>query len=124
MIIKRFSECCEEIKSQLFKSYCSNFYCSQLWSEQHFHVSSINRIRVAFKRIFKSLFKLKRESITAKMVQLNCDTFDVICRKLVYSFRVRLENSSNVLVKTIVESMFFQGSSLNSYWTKQLYTFK
>jgi hypothetical protein len=123
MIIKRFSECNEEIKSQLFKSYCSNFYCCQLWSERHFHVSSIKRVRVAFKRIFKSLFKLKRESITAKMVQLNCDTFDEIRRKLVYSFKVRLENSSNLLVKTIIESMFFQGSSLNSYWTKQLYNF-
>ena len=29
MLIKNFSKCSVDVKSQLFKSYCSSFYCSQ-----------------------------------------------------------------------------------------------
>jgi hypothetical protein len=101
VIVKWFKQCNDEVKSQLFKSYCSNFYCSQLWSEQKYLVSTIRTVNVAFKRIFRALFGIKRESIAAKMLQLNCNPFNVIQRKLIYSFKERIEKSENVLVKTI-----------------------
>ena len=31
MLIKNFSKCSVHVKSQLFKSYFSSFYCSLLW---------------------------------------------------------------------------------------------
>jgi hypothetical protein len=32
ILISKFRKCSNEIKVQLFKSLCSNVYCSHLWS--------------------------------------------------------------------------------------------
>ena len=32
MLIKNFKSCSDDVKLQLFKTYCSNLYCGQLWS--------------------------------------------------------------------------------------------
>ena len=124
MLIKRFKLCNDDVKVQLFKSYCTGFYCSHLWDSDHFLKSSLKQVKLAFKRIFRHFFQIKQGSITAKMVELNCNTFDEIQRKSIFNFRKRILSSDNKLISTIVHSLFFIGSSLNGYWTKQLFMFQ
>ena len=70
--------------------------------------SSYAKVKVAFKKIYRSLMKLDRRcSITGHMVNLNVDSFDVLIRKSVYNFRERLYKSDNVLIGAVVNSMFF-----------------
>jgi hypothetical protein len=121
MLIKRFKMCNDEVKGQLFKSYCTGFYCSHLWNSEHFLKSTFRQVKLAFKQIFRYLFNIKRESITARMIEMNCNTFEVIQRKAIFNFRKRILSSQNVLVATIVNSLFFLSSSLNKYWIQQLF---
>ena len=121
MLIKRFKLCNDNVKVQLFKSYCTGFYCAHLWDSDHFLKSSLKQVKLAFKRIFRHFFQLKQGSITARMVELKCNTFDEIQRKSIFSFRNRILSSNNMLISTIVHSLYFVGSSLNGYWTRQLF---
>ncbi len=51
----------------------------------------------------------------------NVDTCDVILRKSVYSFRKRVYDSDNVLIKTLVDSGFFHASDFVKHWHKVLF---
>jgi hypothetical protein len=56
-IIRNFKHCSDPVKIQLFKTFCSHFYCSHLYNK-----SSYTKIRVAFKRIYRSLMNLDYRS--------------------------------------------------------------
>ena len=71
--------------------------------------------------MFSKLFHVKTIGVTGKMVSLNCNTFDIILRKSVYGFKFRLEASKNLLVKTLIESLFFMSYTINEQCTKILY---
>ena len=62
----------------LFKTNCSNFIVPN---------STMPKLKVAFKHIYKVLFNKKRQSITGAMVNNCCDPIDVVLGKLVYSFQ-------------------------------------
>jgi hypothetical protein len=122
MIIKNFKHCSEKVKIQLFKSYCNNMYCGQLWCR--YKVNSFNRIRVAFNNVFRHLMGFSRDtSLSAYMVPNNIDTFKVLYRKVINSFRERLYKSDNLIVSAIINSLFFQTSNLNIKWREVLYLF-
>ncbi len=120
MLIKNFKHCTDNVKTRLFNTFCSNFYCSHLW--HNFNRSSLNKVRVAFKKIYRSLFGLDRlASITQHMVSLNTDSFDVLIRKSSHNFYERLVKSENMIIGAIVNSMFFFDSSLYKHWLKVIY---
>ena len=120
MVIRNFKQCSDSVKVQLFNTFCGNFYCSHLWSM--YTKSSYAKVKVAFKKIYRSLMKLDRRcSITGHMVNLNVDSFDVLIRKSVYNFRERLYKSDNVLIGAVVNSMFFLDSPLYARWLKVLF---
>jgi hypothetical protein len=122
MLIKNFKSCSDDVKLQLFKTYCSNLYCGQLWST--YKVRTFNRIRVAFNNVFRSLMGLPWDfSISTYMVLRNLDTFSVLLRKSISSFMNRVANSDNGILCTIFHSLFFQSSRLNRKWTDIVYLF-
>ena len=47
MLINNFKICNKAIKVQLFKSYCSSFYCGHIW--YNFTQASMSKVRVAYK---------------------------------------------------------------------------
>ena len=105
-IISYFKHCTANVKVQLFKTFCSNFYCSHLWT--NYYKYTIDKANKAYKKVFSKLFSCTRgESITQKMILLTCNSFNVIRRKSIYNFRERILCSKNDIIATIRNSLFF-----------------
>ena len=64
------------------------------------------------------------DSISVIFVLNNIDSFNVHGRKNVYSFRQRIKESDNLLLKAVVSSVFYKNqSSLTKRWDDKVYTF-
>ena len=120
ILIKYFKNCTTGVKLELFRTYYSCLYSSQLWCD--YSAQAYRRIRVALNDIFRALMHIKRgESISQFYVFHNITDFNSLIRKTVYGFYQRLMNSKNVLIETIISSVYFTyGSKLLAKWTKLL----
>jgi hypothetical protein len=119
MIIRNFKHCCESVKCQLFKSFCTSFYCSPLWC--YFNVESLRRFKVAYNRIFRILLCLShRTSMSFSFITRSLDPFQVLLRKAVGSLRKRLYATDNALVKNIMSSQYFTFSNISKKWNKSI----
>ena len=121
LLVKYFSSCSTLVKVQLFKSYCYSLYSIYLWN--NFSKAQYKKVKVAFNDVIRKLFQFRRgDSISTFCFTLNINTFDVLMRRLSFKFTQRICKSSNVLVKTIVNSVFFiYGSKLLRKWTDYLF---
>ena len=119
-IIRKFKKCTQDVKKQLFLSYCNSFYCCSIWS--NFKKSSLKRLHVAHNNIFRVLFNVQRDlSVSQCFVTHNVPNFLVIRRKLVFSMYKRVFSSPNELVSTISQMVHFQNSQLYNQWNTVLY---
>ena len=115
MITKNFRQCNEQVKCQLFNTFCRSFYCAPLWN--NCTIESLRRVKVAYNRVFRNLLLLKgRLSMSNAFVNRQLDPFVVVLRKLVVSFRSRLLKSDNILIRTLVNSLYFIHSRLSNTW--------
>jgi len=111
MLIKKFKCCSDDVKTQLFKTFCCNFYGSQLWCNHK--ASTYTKVKVAFNNVYRKLMSIKRGcSMSMIYVQNNVNPFAVLLRKSVFNFRKRVLESTNSLVKTVVQSVYFLSSAL------------
>ena len=122
LLIRNFKNCNTEVKCHLFKTFCSNIYCSALWC--NFTAESMRRLKVAYNRIFRILMCLEhRTSMSANFIARDMDPFVVILRKAIASFRKRVYNSDNILIRTVVDSGFFTFCRLSRRWNEALFVF-
>ena len=121
MLIRNFSHCSEEVKCQLFKSFCTSLYCTPVWN--YYSCESFNRIKVAYNRIFRILLGLEhRISMSRAFIERDINPFVVVFRKYIVSFRNRILKSENVFIKTIYESLYFMNCHLFRKWSKSIFT--
>ena len=121
ILINKFKHCSEDVKVKLFTSYCTSFYCAQLWC--HYRQESVRKLQTAYNRIFRNLMNFKQDvSMSAMFIQYNVDSFKVIWRKLIYSFRKRILESDNRIVLSNVNTMMFLDSRLTKLWNSKLFT--
>ena len=122
MLIHNFKICNKSIKVQLFKAYCSSFYCGHIW--YNFTQASMSKVRVAYKQIYRRFFNLSKfDSISYDMICNNVDTFDAIIRKSIHSFRKRILSTNNVIIQSIYNSSYFSKSIICEVWYNLLYCF-
>ena len=120
MLLKNFSICTDDVRCKLFKSYCSSFYCCQTWNM--YKSETIRRLKVAYNNVFRQLMKLApRTSMSYAMSTCDIDHFNVIYRKSINCFNNRLSLSSNILVKTVKESLYFMNGNMFKTWQYILY---
>ncbi len=50
MLVHKFNHCSDDVKHFLFRSYCSNVYGSQLWSQ--YKKESYRKVNVAYNNIY------------------------------------------------------------------------
>ena len=120
MILRRFSNCSQDVKCMLFNSYCGNLYCAHLWSI--FKKQSYHEIRVAYNNSFRILMSYSRHSsASGNFVSNSVDSFDVKMRKCIYNFRERLNRSTNILIINTLGCDLNIVSNIRQRWRKLLY---
>ena len=121
ILIRKFRGCTNDIKCLLFQSFCTNFYCSSLWSS--FNMSTIHNAKVAFNNVFRYLLGIReRCSISQLFLNNNVDSFYVLLRKSIFNLYMRLKECDNALVSCVLNSFYFYFQSpLFLHWKRQLY---
>ena len=122
-LIQYFRKCSTAVKTQLFKSYCSSMYGCHLW--QRYGASTIKKIQVAYNNVFRTLMGIKRgDSISHAFVASNVQGFKSLVRKCISGFYLRIMDSTNALVKSVISSVYFTcGSHIFSNWKYLLFIF-
>ena len=79
-------------------------------------------VLISYNDIFRNLLGIKRgDSISAAFVNARMDNFNMLRRKSVYNFIVRLSKSTNVVVTSILQSVYFvHRSHLLHEWKETL----
>ena len=117
MLARNFSNCSNDVKVQLFSTYCSTIFGCQLWS--NYRQESLRRLKVAYNRIFKLLMKINGAvSMSALLLSYNVSHFNVLLRKLIIGFMKRIAESDNILISTIYKSNFYLSSKMFLRWCK------
>ena len=116
VLICKFRHCTDDVKLQLFKSFCGMFYCSSLWF--NFSNSTLYRLKVAYNNVFRSLMKIgRRESISAAFMNYRVDCFNAIMRKGITSLRQRVSLSDNTIIQCCLSSQYhIYTSNMSKRW--------
>ena len=122
-IIRNFKHCSDAVKCQLFKSFCTSFYCASLWSS--YTIESLGHLKVADNRMFRILMGMHhRARMSENLIRRGLDPFKAIVRKLSWSFRCRVLQGDNIPLKTIVNSMYFMWCKLSRNWNVAILNLK
>ena len=97
MLCRKFYNCSDDVKAFLFRTYCTNFYCVQLWCS--YSTASLHKVRVAFNNSFRMLMGFSRRcSASGMFVNSYIDDFNTLRRKVLHNFTCRVKQSKNVLL--------------------------
>ena len=119
-IINNCSMCSPVMKATLFRTFCSNMYCSQLWRD--FRSGSIRQLIVGYNHSFRYIMNYPRNcSASGMFVSNNIPSFMELSRNYIYGFMQRLINSENSVVAATVSSCRLS-SSLWRLWESVLYS--
>ena len=120
-LTRKFNFCSEKVKIKLFITYCSQFYCAQLWKCGKSN-KAYRKINVAYNNVFRNFLKLPRLedgrpcSASTMFVTRKLRSFQEIIRNVVFKFRNRLDLSSNSLVKNTFIKNIKDASKLRRHW--------
>ena len=103
MLSRKFGKCSQEVKVRLFKAYCGNSYCGQLWS--CVTAQQVQKLKVAYNNAFRIFLGLPwRCSASGMFVENHVYSFGEFTRKEVYNFWSRLISSENLIVYNVVNT--------------------
>lgn len=119
ILLRKFNKCSYQTKITLFKSYCVNLYCCQLW--YNCSKTILGKIRVAYNNGLRRFLNLPyRNSASEMFVNLNIPSFNELLRKNVYNFVSRIKSSHNSIVKRLV-SVVSRSSVIWNWWFTTLH---
>ena len=99
----------------LFKSYCSNLYCSILWYDCS--KTALKNLRIAYNNSLRKLLGIPKYNSPSEMfVCLNIPSFNELLRKYVYSYRSRLLASHNCILLSMCSSVVPLYSPIWAWW--------
>lgn len=121
IMVRKFRNCNVNIKLDLFRSYCSQFYCSALWC--NYAKESMNKLKVAYNNTFRALFNIRGyASMSTIFVNVGINPVEVLMRKSMYSLKSRISRCQNDILQVVFSSSFFQyRSMLHCLWKSKLY---
>ena len=115
ILARKFHMCSNDVKKLLFRSFCYPLYTSQLW--RTFNQCKYYKLKVAYNNAFRSLMGYPRWcSASAMFVSEGILSFTELLRKFAYSFRNRLENSKNNIIRNIMTSDYWRFSKMRQHW--------
>ena len=121
LLVRKFRNCSEDVKSYLFKTYCYNMYNCQLWCA--FTATTMKRMKVAYNNVFRMLMGIKRRcSVSQAYANKNICSFDALLRKCIWNSYRRALCSKNHLINVLVSIPHFNyGSIIFKRWKQCLY---
>ena len=119
-LIRNFKNCILDVKTLLFKSFCTTFYCLPLIIRSK--VSELTRIRVIYNNCVRKMFNIgRRESIFQSCVHLGIPTFEELRRKAIVSIMNRLKLSANNIIKGFIDINYASNTIIYSKWMQLTY---
>ena len=75
ILSRKFAKCSLDVKCTLFKSFCSNMYCSTMWYNGT--VTAMRKLRITYNTTPRRLLGIQKYNSASEMfVQLNIKSFD------------------------------------------------
>ena len=97
ILLRKFSNCSNFVKSVLFRHYCLCFYDTGLWWS--YNVTILNKFRSCYNRCVKLFFGFKRcDSLSQILINFNIPSFDTVLSNARYSFQNCCKNCLNPLL--------------------------
>jgi len=119
-ILRNFTNCSQNVKVLLFKSFCTNVYCGHLW--RNYKQYTFKKLVVSYNNAFRRILGLPRHCSASGMFTQNSTlSFGELLRKAISGFKNRIFSCNNSLVVDILEVTAFK-SPLWKHWTSVLYT--
>ena len=80
----KFGRCSNDVKATLFRPYCSNLYCGQLWyTGETYTQESYSKLKVAYNNSFRKLMGFDYQCSASDMFVSNSVTcFDNLIRSV------------------------------------------
>jgi len=120
MLIRNFTFCSDDVKVFLFKSYCTNLYCTQFWYDSS---ETLMEINVCYNNNLRRLMKLDKHCSASEMfVHCGLPAFGELHRKHITTCIHRLQSSSNIIIMSVVLSSVPLSSLIWGYWFNTLHT--
>ena len=117
-LLRTFYHCSIDVKLELFRSFCTSFYCCYLWTA--YKKSTFNKLRVAFNNAYRGVLGLPwRSSASAMYAIFSIQNFEAVIRKSTFGFTQRLAKSTNTLIMAI-ESSWIVRIDIWDFWQKTL----
>ena len=118
-LLRTFYHCSIDVKLELFRSFCTSFYCCYLWTA--YKKSTFNKLRVAFNNAYRRVLGLPwQSSASAMYANFGIQNFEAVIRKSTFGFTQRLAKSTNTLIMAI-ESIWIVRIDIWDFWQKTLY---
>ena len=101
-LLRTLYHCTTDVKLELFRSFCTSFYCCYLWTA--YKKSTFNKLRVAINNAYRRVLSLPwRSSASAMYANFGIQKFETVIRKSTFGF-IRLAKSTKSLIKAIESS--------------------
>ena len=99
-------------------SYCTNMYCCPLWFNST--SSSIKKLKASYNGVLRRLLLIvKPYSASEMFVTHGIPSFFELLRKCIYSFKERIDHSSNKIIKACLSPIVH--SPIRQWWRSVLY---
>ena len=106
MLLRNFRYCFNDDKCMLLRSYCINLYCCPLWFNSR--SSSIKKLKASYNGVLRRLLLIvKPYSASEMFVTHGIPSFFQLLRKYIYSFKERIDHSSNKIIRTCLSPIVF-----------------
>ena len=119
-LARNFFMCSDTVKINLFRTYFSSLYTSQLW--WCYKDVTIKKLYVAYNNAFRMFMNLpKRCSASGMLAINNVSSCQAIIRNLVFKFMNRVDRSENVILQSVLSSDIRWQSRIRLHWMNLLY---
>ena len=101
VISRKFKLCNDYVKSQLFRTYCTNMYCCNVWGK--YTATAIKKIQTAYNNSFRMIMQLPKFCSASEMFTFsNVPGFNAVLRRQRFSLLNRLGSSNNRILNSIL----------------------
>ena len=119
-LLRNFRFCSDDVKCMLFRSFCTNMYCSPLWFNST--SSSIKKLKTSYNGALRRLLLIKKPySASTMFVTHGIPSFFELLRKCIFNFSQRISLSSNSIITACMTPTVFIHSPIRQWWRSVLF---